>query len=113
MLWKTDLRASEPKDKAKTEFDIQRNQSFIALGAKETTQAMAFKNCKPSSGGWGWGGLWGLTGSSRFWPELYRCYQPPSSFLEGGTGFLKQKAKKGGGELCKREEKDCFRIEFR
>lgn len=42
----------------------------------------------------------------------YVCAASLISPFQGGTGFLKQKAKKGGGEVCRTERKGYFKIQL-
>ena len=72
---------------------------------------MAFKNCKSAqSKGWGfYKEIQDLAGFHR----NYVCAASLVGRFQGGMGFLKQKARKGGGGICRREGKVYFKIKLR
>jgi len=76
------------------------------VGPRKLQQAQAFKTCKsPRSP---WKGLEGFGGKYRIQPVLTGIVYVLSAWAVlclGWYGFLEQKAKKGGGEVCRREEK--------
>lgn len=62
--------------------------------------------------GRGCGVLQGNIGSHWFWQELRPCCQPGSSPFQGWTEFLREKAKKGGRGVCRREEEGYFKMQL-
>lgn len=111
MLSKTDLCASKPKYKMKTGFAIMRNDSFP--GQRKLQQAKVLKKWKlPAPGGRGGEGAYvEIQDLASFQRSCVPVSGLPHHVLEW-TKFLKLKAKKEGGEICRREEKvTWFKIE--
>ena len=112
MLWKTDLRASEPECNSKPELGRKRNNSFIAVrGEGGGSRPWPSKICKRK-------GLGHFIGKYRIWlvsagivDELPAASSVMGPF-QGCTQFLKCLSKKGGGRFAEERKKGTLKLSF-